>query len=104
MHTTIVKLKNGEKYSGPINLFRPCFNWFTLYGVNRVFSFDECESVITPNERVSINSPLQGEVCDEMARAKRNLEDGRKYGWTQDGKPYPKEKFVWEERFIDKVG
>lgn len=98
MHTTIVKLKTGEIFSGPINMFRPAFNWFTLFGIDRVFTFDECEYVITPNERVSINSPLEGEVQDEMMRAKRNLDDGRKYGWEEDGKSYPKEKFDWEKK------
>ena len=96
MHTTIVKLKDGKTYSGPMNTWRPCFNWFTLFGVDKVFSFDECESIVTPNERVSISSPLEGEICDDLERARKNLEDGRKFGWTQDGKPYPKEKLEWE--------
>lgn len=79
-------------------MFRPCFNYFTLFGEGKIFSFDECESIITPNERVSINSSLEGEICDEMERAKNDLEDGRKFGWTQDGQPYPKEKWDWEKR------
>jgi len=99
VHTTIVKLKTGEIYEGPISYFRPCFNWFTLFGVNKQFSFDECESVITPNERVRINSPMEGEPQDEMLRAKSNLDAGRKYGWKEDGQPYPQEKFEWEKRY-----
>ena len=96
MHYTVVKLKNGEEYSGPIEYFRPFSNWFSLFGIERRFNFDECESVVTPDERVSINSPMYGEVCDEMKRAKKDLDDGRKYSWVEDGVKCPTEKFGWE--------
>jgi len=99
MHITEVKLKDGTKYRGAIELYRPCFNYFYLFGISRKFSFDECESIITPNERVNINSPVTGTECDEMKRAKKNLDDGRKYGWKQDGIPYPQKKFDWEEKY-----
>ena len=96
MHTTIVKLKDGKTYSGPINLWRPCFNYFTLFGVDKTFSFDECESVITKGTRVDVMSPPEGEDLDVMWEAKKDLDMGRKYGWEEDGKPYPKEKWEWE--------
>jgi hypothetical protein len=99
MHTTKVKLKDGKEYVGAIKLWRPCFNYFYLFNIQRKFSFDECESIITPNERVNINSPVTGEECDEMKRAKEDLNDGRKYGWEQDGIPYPVKKFDWEKRY-----
>lgn len=104
MHITYVKLKNGEEYSGPIGTFRPCFGWFTFLGEDRKFYFDECESVITPNERVSINSPIEGESCDEMERAAQDLAYGRARGWTQRDEwdnicAYPKEKFEWEKKY-----
>ncbi len=99
MHTTIVKTKDGKTYSGAINKWRPCFNMFTLFGIKHIFTFDECLSIVTPNERVSINSPIEGETCDEMARAKRDLDNGRKFVWMVDGKPYPKEKFKWEKKY-----
>jgi len=103
MHITIVKLKNGETYSGPMELFRPALGWFTLFGEGRKFYFDECESVITPNERVSINSPPEGETQDEMARAKQDLDWGREHKWTEQDEdgisfPYPQEKAEWEKR------
>ena len=99
MACTIVKLKNGETYSGAIKEWRPAFNWFTLFGEDRVFSFNECESIISPNERVSINSPIEGEEQDKFKEAKRDLDLGRENGWTETDengveRPYPKEK--WE--------
>ena len=105
MAITYIKTKDGKTYSGPIYYWRPMFNWFSIitYGDNKKgrFTFDECESIITPNERVSINSPITGEICDEFERARKNLEDGRRLKWTErdeDGvmKPYPTEKFNWE--------
>lgn len=99
MHTTIVTLRDGTIIRGSINYFRPCFNWFTLFGNDRKFYFDECESVITPDERISINSPVEGEVCDEIKRAKGILDDGREHKWTEDGKLYPEKKWEWEKRY-----
>ena len=34
-----------------------------------------------------------------MLRAKKDLDDGRKYGWTEEDKPYPVEKFEWEKKY-----
>lgn len=104
MHTTIVKTKDGKTYSGAINKWRPCFNMFTLFGIKHVFTFDECSSIVTPNERISINSPIEGETCDEMLRAYEDVKMGRERGWKEtdaDGqwKPYPKEKWEWEKRY-----
>ena len=104
MHRTIVELKSGSQVSGAIDLFRPALGWFTLRGVEGKIRFDDCISVITPNERVSIHSPPEGETCDEMARAKWDLDNGREHGWVEDDEkgrvhPYPKEKFEWEKKY-----
>ena len=102
MHSTIVRLKDGKEYKGPLWLFRPAFNYFTIIisddqqDIEKEFTFDECESVITPNERLTKNTIGD---CDEMARAKKDLDNGRKHGWTEQGKPYPIEKFEWEKRY-----
>ena len=105
MHITIVKTKDGNTYEGRMAYFRPSFNWFSMWvydskgNIERRFSFDDCESVITPHERINRNSPPEGEPCDEMKRAKEDLDCGREHGWTEDGKPYPQEKFDWEKRY-----
>jgi hypothetical protein len=101
MHTTIVKTKNGKEYNGHLLMFRPSFNWFSIIDGNktRKFSFDEVESVITKGERITINSPPEGEDCDEIIRAKKHLDCGRKFEWTEDGKPYPVKKFEWEKKY-----
>lgn len=104
MHATIVKTKDGKEYRGPMSSFQPVFNWFKLFGIDKKFSFDECESIITKGERISINSGLEGEDYDEMKRAKKYLDDGRKFKWEErdeDGtyKLYPQEKFEWEKKY-----
>lgn len=104
MAFTVVKTKDGKEYEGAIKLFRPSFNFFTLFNHKDKFSFDDCESIITHGERVSINSPVEGEDCDEMLRAKEDLDVGRKHGWVEiddrgDAIPYPKKKFDWEESY-----
>lgn len=102
MHTTIVKTKDGQEYKGVLWFFRPAFNYITLLiwdGKNeneKEFSFDECESITTLNERLTKNTIGD---CDEMLRAKKMLDDGRKHGWTEQGKPYPVEKFEWEKKY-----
>ena len=99
MHITIVKTNNGKEYNGHLYYFRPSQNWFSINCGDRTlrFSFDDVKSVITKGERVSINSPPEGEDCDEIERARKDLKSGREYGWKQDGQLYPKEKFAWEQ-------
>jgi hypothetical protein len=99
MHTTIVTLKDGTIYKGPINTFRPAFNWFTIFGNDRKFCFDDCVSVVTPNDRRRISSPPEGERHDLMESAAKMLAEGREHGWMEDGQPYPKEKWDWEKRY-----
>ena len=104
MAITYVKTKDGKEYSGEIKLFRPSFNFFTLMGEERKFIFDECETVVKKNERISIHSPVDGEFQDVMKKAHKDLETGRDYHWTEkdeEGRdcPYPKEPFAWESKY-----
>ena len=104
MAIAYVKTKDGKEYSGEIKLFRPSFNYFMLMGEERRFIFDECESVVKKNERVSIHSPIDGEFQDVMQKAHKDLETGRDYHWTEkdeEGRdcPYPKEPFAWESKY-----
>lgn len=102
MHNVIVTLKDGTVYKGPIKVFRPVFNYFIIWGsdgVEKKFCFDDCKSLITENERVSINSPIEGEPDDLMLKAKQSLDDGREHGWREDGKDYPLEHFNWGKKY-----
>lgn len=101
MHDTHVKTKDGKEYVGTLYMFRPALNYFTLFSIDKKFSFDECESVITPNERLSID---EIRTCDEIKRAKEILDAGREFNWTEiddddNRKSYPKEKFEWEKKY-----
>lgn len=103
MHTTTVKTKKGQEYKGALWGFRPSFNYFGLLcgDETKQFSFDECESVITEGERLNVNTIGD---CDEIKRAKKILDDGRKYKWTETDELgirhlYPQEKFEWEKRY-----
>jgi len=91
MHNTTIITKSGEIYNGPIWVWRPQENWFSILWENNeeVFSFDDVKSVITYGERMSINKI--GDQ-DELQRARKMLARGRKYRW----KGYPSEKFQWE--------
>jgi hypothetical protein len=105
MHTTYVKTKDGKEYSGAIKTWRPALNWFTLFNVDKKFSFDDCISIVTPHERVNIKSPPEGEFQDNMRDAHKWLETGRDYNWTEkdeDGTecPYPKERYAWESQYV----
>jgi hypothetical protein len=81
MHDTTVKMKaeyGGQVYCGPIWEWKPKEGWFTLtdavVGLVTI-RLEAVESAITKGQRVSINSPPEGEDQDELARAKRD-------GWT----------------------
>lgn len=90
MHITEVVTKDGKEFSGPLWCWKPAENWFSIIcgDESRKFSFDEVESVVTKEERVS-----KGVIKDddEIDRARRYLAEGRKYGWD-----VPSEKFAWE--------
>ena len=96
MHTTVITLKNGEKHSGNLELFRPCESYISIREwddndkckINK-YDLNDIASAFTLGERISIN---QIGDQDEVERAREWLADGRKYGWEGT----PKEKFAWE--------
>ena len=98
MHTTVIKLKNGETHSGNLEMFRPCESFISIREwlddntcqINK-YDLDDIESAVTLGERISINKI--GDQ-DELQRAREDLADGRNYGWAG----YPKERFKWEDR------
>lgn len=82
MHTTNVVLKDGRKFSGVIWTWRPKLGWVELTAVKgeddfvRV-QFDDVESMVTLNDRVSVTQV--GVDVDALERARAD-------GWI------PKEK------------
>ncbi len=77
MHNTIVKLKTGEAYSGPIWAFKPKEGWFSIIsyddefpdGDERKFYFKDVESAITKGTRIN-NVTIDDR--DELERFKNN--------------------------------
>ena len=99
MHNTFVTLKDGRKFSGPIWVWRPALNWFTIMdndGEVR-FSLSEVESATTGTpdnpERISIN--CLG-VQDEMDRARKYMKQARQFGW--DGVKPDMPEYDWEKK------
>jgi hypothetical protein len=73
MHDTLVKLKDGRTFCGPIWTFRPQEGYMEIVdaeGLVRVH-LDNIESAVTKDERVGPG--ITGDV-DELERA-------RKHGW-----------------------
>ena len=69
MNTTHVKLKNGREFDDVIEKYRPKEGYISFYNNGKVF-FKDVESMITENDRVSINKITDR---DELERA---IEDG----------------------------
>lgn len=96
MHTTVIKLKNGETHAGNLHMFCPCESYISIgewdeqdrLKYNK-YDIRDMESAVTLGERISISKI--GDQ-DEIQRAREWLADGRKYGWEGT----PKEKFTWE--------
>ena len=97
MHNTKIKTKDGKKYYGTLLYWKPCENYLSIVSYTKKnpdsielkFSFDDLESAITEGTRISIDK-VGSE--DEIQRARKYLERGRKYGW----KDVPEKKFDWE--------
>lgn len=91
MALTTVTTKDGEVFQGPIWVWRPQENWFSILWRDdeEVFSFDDIETAVTHGERIGVD--VIGDV-DEMERARKLLRRGREYGWEG----YPEEEFDWE--------
>lgn len=83
MHYTKVTMKDGRTFDAPLHLFRPWENpgYLTLMGVDERLYIRDMESAVTENCRIrhSLTDP-----CDELARARRYMQDARKYNWHGD--------------------
>ena len=77
MHDTLVVLKTGARLCGPIWEWHPKEGWFTVcdYDVSNMptrVEFVDVERAVTPGQRLSIESPPEGEDEDVLARARRD--------------------------------
>lgn len=80
MHATIVMMKDGKRYSGFIWEWRPLDGYFTITDSTVSDSpiridFSDVQNAKTTGQRISINSPPDGEDRDELIRAKQD-------GWS----------------------
>jgi hypothetical protein len=72
MHDTLIKMKDGREFCGPIWLWRPQYGYLTLAGegadvnFNHPIQFAGMESAVTKNERIA---PFTTGDQDELARA-----------------------------------
>jgi hypothetical protein len=82
MHDTLVVMKDGRKFCGPIWEWRPTDGYFTIsdFDEGRTeatrIELKDVESAVTKGQRVSIKSPPEGEDQDELVRAKRDGWEG----------------------------
>lgn len=74
MHDTVVEMRDGRRYAGPLATWRPEDGWSSLMGDDDVpdrFWLRDCMAVYTPNERI----PGVGIGTDDLlerARAERS--------------------------------
>ena len=92
---TVVKTKDGNEYAGPIQKWRPEDNYLILdtFPKETKISFDDMVSAECM-DRISINSPIDGEYQDQIERARRDLKRGRKYNWFKKEVPI----YGWEKK------
>ncbi len=86
MHDTLVKMKDGREFCGPIWEFNPKGGYLTLSGEDadtnsgRPIHFKDMASAITKGQRVGVVDGRTGtprlEDQDEIARARREGLDG----------------------------
>lgn len=78
MHNTKVTMKDGRVFDAPIHFFRPVEGYMTLMGHEEILYFKDMVSATTEGERISY-----GKVGtqDEIQRAKKYLQDARKFNW-----------------------
>lgn len=78
MHNTTVKLKDGRILVAPLWLFKPEQGFLCLQGSDERLCFNNILSATTEGERIGY-----GKVGtqDEVERAKKYLQDARKYKW-----------------------
>ncbi len=89
----IIKTKKTE-YIGPIFLWKPEENFVSIRDGAAIIgiSFDDIEYAII-YDRISINSPPEGERIDLMERARNDLKKGRENKWFKNEIPIMK----WEK-------
>jgi hypothetical protein len=84
MHDTIIKLKDGRVYSGPVGEVRYSEGWIKLWGLTdaELATIDDPEGRLffrdmlgcdTPDERIGVNKIGNDDI---LARARRNGWDG----------------------------
>ena len=81
MHQSKIVMKDGKVRTGIIWSVRVQEGWFTLiddddddgdHGPGAPIQIDECESVVTYGERISINKIGDQDMLAKWAEAKRN--------------------------------
>lgn len=82
MHDTNVTMKDGRTYCGPIWIWRPKEGYFTVVDYSASdeptrIELKDVQSAKTKGERVSVNSPPEGEEQDELVRARND-------GWSDE--------------------
>ena len=90
----VIKTKKAE-YIGPIALWRPEENFISIRDGAAIISisFDDIKSAII-YDRISINSPPEGERVDLLERARKELQQGREKCWFKKKIPIQK----WENK------
>ena len=83
MHDTVVVMKDGRKFCGPLYRFMPEDGYLTLVGADSEdkLMFEEMASAVTSGERISA---YQIGDQDEIERARKYMRDGREYNWFED--------------------
>lgn len=90
----VIKTRRAE-YVGPIHLWRPEENFVSIRDGAAIISisFDDIEVAYT-YDRISINSPPEGERVDLLERAREDLKQGRENKWFKKDIPMHK----WEKQ------
>ena len=92
MHDTRVELKDGRIFCAPLLKWAPSSGWMTLFGIEEKLYFKDMVSAVTEGVRSRNGKPL--EQADEIERARKYMQDSRKYGWNDMTPDTPKQE--WE--------
>jgi hypothetical protein len=77
MHDTLVKMKDGRTFCGPIAMFRPKEGWFSVIDERspEQIPFREVASAVTKDQRCRVGQAGIGDE-DELERARQQGWDG----------------------------
>ena len=82
MHDTVIKMKDGRTFCGPMWSFRPEEGWMSIPSdedaPDRIY-FRDMESCVTKGQRVGIDPETKQAIIrdeDELERARRQGWDG----------------------------